>query len=102
MSIVVNLWSKKTGEIKRFLDSYYEKEINMDDDVDQWIYVYKNPLDAIDLISTVIDNNDKFEVTICIQIDKCDVHPVTAENHNDIIKSILYVYYKDEMAEVTY
>ena len=60
MAILVNLWSKKQGEIRGFLEKYYEKKVNMDDDVEQWIYVYSKPLDAIDIISTLIDNNDKY------------------------------------------
>lgn len=101
MAIIVNLWSKKEGEIKRFLERYYEKKVNMDDDVEQWIYVYNKPLDAIDMISALMDNNDKYLISLCIQVDGCDVHPVTLENHNDVIKGILCLYYK-EAEEVTY
>jgi hypothetical protein len=101
MSIVVSLWSRKSGEIRKFLQSYYEKNVNLDEDVDQWMYVYNKPMDAVDLISTVIDNNDKYEIAICIQVDKGDVHPVTVENHNDIIKSIVYLYYEEQPCEIT-
>jgi hypothetical protein len=100
MSIVVSLWSKKSGELKRFIESYYEKTINMDEDVEQWMYVYNKPLDAVDIISAVIDNNDRFDINIYIQVDKGDIHPVTVENHNDIIKSIIYVYYEEQPCEV--
>jgi hypothetical protein len=101
MAISVNLWSNKTGEIKRFLERYYEKNIRMDEDVDQWIYVYNKPLEAVDLISVVIDNNDKFQISMCIQVDEGDVHPVTMENHNDIIKGIFYLFY-EEAQEILY
>lgn len=101
MAIVVNLWSRRNGEIKRFLERFYEKEIKMDEDVDQWIYVYNKPLDAVDMISTVIDNNDKYQISVCVQVDKGDVHPVTVENHNDIIKGIFYLFY-NEASEATY
>lgn len=96
MSLMFSLWSKKTGEIKRFLDNYYEKNINMDDDVDQWIYIYNKPLEAIDIISAVIDNNDKYNLSLCIQLDQGDVYPVTAENYNDVIKGLLCLFYKEE------
>ncbi|TYQ12935.1 UNVERIFIED_CONTAM: hypothetical protein Cloal_3976 [Acetivibrio alkalicellulosi] len=96
MYVTVNLSSKKTGEIKNFLERFYQKDINMDEDVEQWIYVYRKPLEAIDMISTVIDNNDKHKISVCVQVDRCDVHPVTYENYNDIIKALLYLYYKDE------
>lgn len=95
MPITVNLWSKKPGDIKNFLKSYYERDIDMDEDVDQWIYVYRKPLDSIDMISAVMDNNNKHSISMCIQVDDCDLHPITAENHNDIIKGILYLFYKE-------
>lgn len=104
MSIIVNLWSSKEGEIKRFLEKYYDKKVNMDEDVSQWIYVYKKPLDAVDMISAVMDNSDKYKIAMCIQVDEGDIHPVTAENHNDIIKGIFCLFYEEvpETAENTY
>jgi len=66
----------------------------MDNDVGHWIYVYYKPLQAIDLISTVIDNSDKHKMTLLIQVDKGDIHTVTYENCNDIIKALLYLYIK--------
>lgn len=101
MAILVNLWSGKTGEIKRFLERYYRKDVKMDDDVGQWIYIYNKPLDAIDIMSALMDNIDEFQISLCIQVDKADVHVVTNENCNDIIKAILHVYY-EEAPEVTY
>ena len=101
MAISVNLWSRKKGELKNFLERYYQKKVKVDDDVNQWIYVYRNPIDAIDIIGIVIDNSDKYSISICIQIDDHDVHPVTYDNHNDIIKSISYLYYQ-QSPEVTH
>lgn len=95
MHVTVNLFSNEQGEIKSFLSKYYQKEVHMDDDVGQWIYVYKKPLEAIDMISTVIDNSDKHNIGLFIQVDKGDIHPVTNDNCNDIIKALLYLYYKD-------
>jgi hypothetical protein len=100
MSIVVSLWSRKYGEIRRFLKSYYEKNISMDEDVEQWMYVYNKPIDAVDIISAVIDNNDRYEINVYIQVDKGDIHSVTLENHNDIIRSIVYLYYEEQPCEV--
>lgn len=96
MSITVNLWSKKNGEIKRFLEKYYGRQLAMDEDVDQWIYIYRKPVDAVDIISAVMDNNDKYQILMYIQVDDGDIHPVTFENHNDIIKGIFYLFYEDE------
>jgi len=95
MTISVNLWSHKIGEIKRFLEKYYEKEIDMDEDVNHWMYIYNKPLEAVDLISVVMDNNHKYQISMCIQVDEGDVHFVTAENHNDIIRGIFYLFYEE-------
>lgn len=95
MYVTVNLFSKKTGEIKDFLQRFYQKELKMDNDVDQWIYIYSKPLEAIDMISTVIDNSDKHKMSLFIQVDKGDVHAVTYDNCNDIIKALLYLYYNE-------
>ena len=97
MAVSVNLWSKKQGEIRRFLESYYQKEIDIDEDVEQWIYVYNKPLNSVDIISAVMDNSDKFQICMYIQIDKGDVHLVTVENHNDIIRGIFELFYTENV-----
>lgn len=96
MSVTVSLFSKKVGEIRKFLEKYYQKEVDLDSDVGQWSYTYNRPLEAIDMISTVIDNNHEHKINLCIQVEQGDVHVVTEENCNDIIKALLHLYYKDE------
>ena len=93
MAILISLRSDKLGEIKRFLESYYQKDVKIDDDVGWWIYVYNKPLDAVDIISAVMDNSDKYNISVCIQVDKGDIYPVTVENHNSVIKDMFYLYY---------
>lgn len=95
MSINVSLCSRKVGEIKNFLEKFYQKEIDLDSDVGQWTYKYNRPLEAIDIISTVIDNSYEYSIKIFIQVDDGDIHMVTSENCNDIIKALLYLYYED-------
>ena len=100
MALAVNLRSEKDGEIKNFLEKYYEKEVSLEEDVEQWVYIYNKPLGAIDLICAVMDNNDKYQISMGIQVDKGDVFPITAENHNDIVKGILYLFYKENLEEI--
>lgn len=95
MSITVNLFSRKVGEIRRFLEKYYQRVLELDSDVGQWSYTYNRPLEAIDMISTVIDNNHEHKIVLSIQVDQGDVHIVTSDNCNDIIKALLYLYYED-------
>jgi hypothetical protein len=101
MSITVNLWSKKVGEIKRFLEKYYNKQMDIDQDVGRWIYIYRKPVDAVYIISALIDNNDKYQILMYIQVDEGDIHPITFENHNDVIRGIFELFYEEttEMKE---
>lgn len=95
MSISVSLWSRKEGEIKRFLQRYYEKEVFLDEDVEKWIYVYNKPLDSVDIISAVVDNNDQYQISMCIQLNDGDPHLITENNHNDVIKDIFELFYRE-------
>lgn len=100
MSITVTLWSGKPGEIREFMEKFYQKDVKMEEGVDQWIYVYRKPLDAIDIISTVMDNNYKYNINVCLQVNDCDLHPVTNENYNDIIKGLFYLFYEEASVNV--
>ena len=97
MKLSVNLWSRKTGEIKRFLENYYEKEVELREDAGEWTCVYRKPLEAVDLISAVIDNNDKYQIIICIQMDNGQLHLITADNHNEVVKDIFKLFYNENV-----
>jgi len=93
VSITVSLWSKKRGEIKRFLERFYEREMDIDIDLEKWVYIYNKPLMSVDLISAVLDNNDDFDIYLFLQVNDGQFHFVTEENKNDIIKSLFQLYY---------
>lgn len=93
MPVTVNLNSAKSGEIKKFLESFYEKPVCMEDDIEEWRYIYNKPLEAIDLISCVIDNAERYDLAVSLRIDDGDIHIITQENSNDIIKGLFYLYY---------
>lgn len=95
MPVTVSLQSEKNGEIKKFLERFYEKQIMLDDDVTQWIYIYNKPLDALDIISALADNDDDYELTMHICIDDWKEMKLSQDNHNNIIKSILFLYYEE-------
>lgn len=96
MSLTVNLWSRKTGELKQFLDSYYDRDAGVNENQGEWACVYTKPLEAVDIISAVMDNCDRFQINILIQVDDGQFHHVTLANHNEIIKDIFNLFYKEE------
>lgn len=107
MSLTVNLWSRKNGELERFLESYYDgdtlivdiEEIEQLDEIGggEWSCVYNRPLEAVDMISAVMDNNDKYQISICVQIDEGQMHIVTQENYNEVIKDIFLLFHNESV-----
>lgn len=87
MNTIINFYSEKKGEIKKFLDLYYSNKSNLENAL-FWKKEFENPLDMIDLMSCFIDNNDKFNMNLWISLDK-DVYICVGDfNINSIIKYI--------------
>ena len=88
MAIVLNLISEKEKIIQDFLESYFEKDMLADAQTYEWSYSLTNPLDAINLISVILDNNIK-GLNVWISFDPNVFLKVTPKNYNDIIKYII-------------
>ena len=85
MNSIINFYSDKKGEIKRFLDLYYTTDL---ENALFWKKEFDNPVEMIDLIGCFIDNNDKFYMNLWISLDK-DVYICVGDfNVNSIIKYI--------------
>ncbi len=95
--LTVNMWSRKQGEIKRFLQCYYGKQVGMDTAVKEWECVFSKPTEAVDMISALMDNSDKYQISMCIQVNGGQLHHITMENHNDIIKGIFQLFYNENV-----
>jgi hypothetical protein len=87
LKVKVNLYSEKKGEIKKFLNSMYNNEINLINDL-KWEYEYDNPVDINDIIGTFIENNDKYQINMWISLDKNVYINVTEHNADKIIRYI--------------
>lgn len=97
MSLTVNLWSRRTGEVKRFLEKFYKRKIEFDDGGKEWVCTYGKPLEAVDIISAVLDNDDTYQINICICLDGGQLHHVTHENHNEIVKDMFQLFYNENV-----
>jgi len=85
MIATINLYSNKKGELNRFLSSFYNTDLEIENNLN-WENKYKNPIELADLIGTFVDNNDDFYITMWICLDKDLFIRVTEKNANDIIK----------------
>lgn len=87
----VNLFSESNKDLKKFLDLFYKNNINLEDNL-SYEENFENPVEMIELISTVIDNNDKFNIGVWISIDKDIFINVTESNLEKIIRYLLERY----------
>ena len=81
----VALYSEKPGEIKKFLEAFYSKNFNLDNNL-YWENKYQNPIDMIDLISVFIDNKEKFKINLWLSLDENIYICVTEKNLDKLIK----------------
>lgn len=87
MKAFINLYSQTPGEIKKFLELFYSKNMEIPNDL-FWENSYDNPIHMIELVSCFIDNKDKFKINIWISIDDGVFMNVTDENLDNIIRYI--------------
>lgn len=78
----LNLYSKDKNEISNFLERFYNKKI--DKSIEN--ISFENPLEMIDLISTLIDNNDQYNISAWINLDEDIFIKISNSNLNEIIK----------------
>lgn len=91
MEVIVDLYSTKDGEIKRFLNLYYEKDIDLSNSL-KWSYRFDNPVKSAELIGAFIDNNDKFNINMWVSLDPEFFINVTDYNADKIIRYLFERY----------
>lgn len=83
----INLYSPKSGEINRFLSSFYNKKIQLPNDL-KYNISFDNPIEMADLIGTYIENNEKYKINMWISFDKNIYINITEHNADNIIRYI--------------
>lgn len=91
MYSIVNLYSDKPNEIKKFLDAFFEKNCVLENDL-KWEKEFKNPVEMAEIIAAIIDNNDKFKINLWISLDKDFFINVTDYNSDKIIRYLFERY----------
>ena len=94
LNTIVNLYSDKKGEIKKFLDIFYDfnDTITITQENLKWEKEFKNPVEISEIIGTFIDNNDKYKINMWVSFDKNIFINITENNVDKIIKYIFERY----------
>lgn len=85
MVATVNLYSEKKGEVNRFLSSFYNANLELENNL-KWEKEYANPIEIAEIVGTFIDNSDNFLLNMWICIDKNVFINITSDNANNVIK----------------
>lgn len=81
----IMLYSQKQGEINKFLSSFYNTNIELEDSL-KWKKDLKNPVEATELIGTFVDNIDKYSLNLWLCLDKNLYIHITEKNADTLIK----------------
>ena len=87
MKSLIRFYSEVPGEIKKFLELFYSKNIELSNEL-FWEISYDNPIDSIELMSCFMDNKTKFPINLWISIDDGVFINVTDDNVDELIKYI--------------
>ena len=85
MNTIINLYSDKPGEIKRFLKEFYQKDILLENEL-KWEKKFENPIEIVEIIAAIIDNNSEFKINSWISLDNGVFINVTDNNLDQIIR----------------
>ena len=85
MNTIINLYSDKPGEIKRFLKEFYQKDILLENEL-KWEKKFENPIEIVEIIAAIIDNNSEFKINSWISVDNGVFINVTDNNLDQIIR----------------
>ena len=91
MCAVVDIYSENYLEIQNFINSFFEKDLKINENQKCEI-VYKNPLYCADIISSYIDNSNKFNISMWISFDKYLFVNITKNNADKIIRYLFERY----------
>ena len=81
----VRLQSKKNGEINKFLSTFYNSNLELDNKL-KWEKNYANPIEIAEIIGVFADNLEDFDIKMWISLDKDIYIKISANNANYIIK----------------
>lgn len=87
MKTTVKIYSEQNGEIEKFLNSFYNEKISLENPL-FWKKEFDNPTEIVELIGTFIDNKEKINANMWISLDKDVFICVNDNNSNNLIKYI--------------
>ena len=87
------LFSTNIHSVETFLNNFYkDKPLPNVSIFENYKISFENPIEMSDILSAIIDNNDKYNISAWINLDNDLYFKVTQYNLNDIIKYLFERY----------
>ena len=81
----ITLYSNKTGELNKFLSSFYNTNLDIENSL-KWEKESANPVELAEIIGIFVDNSDDYVLNMWLSLDKDVFVNVTSENADSIIR----------------
>ena len=92
MNALVRLYSDEEGEISSFLSRFFQnKEIAIEDEL-LWQKEYANPLEMVDMMGALIENQEDYKINMWISLDQ-DLFINITKSSIDSVSRYLYERY---------
>lgn len=86
MNAIIRLYSDENGEILSFLSRFFEnKQITLENEL-VWQKEYENPLEMVDMMGALIENQEDFKINMWISLDQDLFINITKSSINDVIR----------------
>ncbi len=86
MNALVRLYSDEEGEISSFLSRFFQnKEIAIEDEL-LWQKEYANPLEMVDMMSALIENQEDYKINMWISLDQDLFINITKSSIDSVIR----------------
>lgn len=87
MKTNISLYSPEIGHIDRFLSSFFNRKIDLENK-SKYNIAFDNPTETTDMIAAYVENNDKYKINMWLSLDKGVYINVTEYNADRLIRYI--------------
>ncbi|MCI9246398.1 MAG: hypothetical protein HFJ30_04660 [Clostridia bacterium] len=86
MNATIRLYSNEEGEITSFLSRFFQnKEIAIEDEL-LWQKEYANPLEMVDMMGALIENQEDYKINMWISLDQDLFINITKSSIDSVIR----------------
>ena len=91
-NVTVTLVTNRQNEIKNFIDKFYNINTDISPKTFRWSGSFNSIIDTIDILSILIDNQEKYCIESFVELNRDTTIKITASNLETYIKYAINQY----------